>query len=263
MLLKEKVAIVVGGGQTQGETIGNGRATAIQFAREGAKVVVADSDLPSAQETVEMIKAEGLSGLAVKVDVRRESDIRQMVQQVIDQWQQIDILHNNVGVSIAGGDARIEEITTDTFDRLVEINLRGMVLSSKHVLPHMRRAGSGSIINIASMAAIKPYPLVGYKTTKAAVIALTEQMAATHARHGIRANVILSGLMNTPMAIESRISVNKAREDVIAERDQQVPLRRKMGSAWDVAHAACFLASDKAGYITGVTLPVDGGLSVF
>ena len=195
--------------------------------------------------------------------MRRESDIRQMVQQVIDQWQQIDILHNNVGVSIAGGDARIEEITTDTFDRLVEINLRGMVLSSKHVLPHMRRAGSGSIINIASMAAIKPYPLVGYKTTKAAVIALTEQMAATHARHGIRANVILPGLMNTPMAIESRISVNKAREDVIAERDQQVPLRRKMGSAWDVAHAACFLASDKAGYITGVTLPVDGGLSVF
>jgi NAD(P)-dependent dehydrogenase (short-subunit alcohol dehydrogenase family) len=262
MLLREKVAIVVGGGQTAGETIGNGRATAVQFAREGATVVVADSDLVSAQQTAEMIMAEGHTGVAVEVDVRRERDISEMVQQVIDRWQQIDILHNNVGVSIAGGDARIEEISTDAFDLLVEINLRGMVLTSKHVLPHMRRAGSGSIINIASMAAIKPYPLVGYKTTKAAVIALTEQVAATHARYGIRANVILPGLMNTPMAIESRVAANKPREEIIAERDQQVPLGRKMGSAWDVAHAACFLASDKAGYITGITLPVDGGLSV-
>lgn len=262
MLLREKIAIVMGGGQTPGETIGNGRATAIQFAREGATVVVADSDLASAQQTAEMIIAEGHSGIAVEADVRRERDISELVQQVIDRWQQIDILHNNVGVSITGGDARIEDITTDAFNLLVEINLRGMVLTSKHVLPHMRRAGSGSIINIASMAAIKPYPLVGYKTTKAAVIALTEQIAATHARYGIRANVILPGLMNTPMAIESRVAANKAREDVIAERDRQVPLGRKMGSAWDVAHAACFLASDKAGYITGVTLPVDGGLSV-
>ena len=127
----------------------------------------------------------------------------------------------------------------------------------------MRSAGCGVIINIASMAAIKPYPLVGYKTTKAGVIALTEQLATTNARYGIRANVILPGLMNTPMAIEPRVSADKSRQVVIAERDQQVPLGRKMGSAWDIAHTACFLASDKAGYITGITLPVDGGLSVF
>jgi NAD(P)-dependent dehydrogenase (short-subunit alcohol dehydrogenase family) len=126
----------------------------------------------------------------------------------------------------------------------------------------MREAGSGVIINISSLAAIKPFPLIGYKTTKAAVIALTEQLAASNARYGIRANVILPGLMNTPMAVEGRVQSGKPRDEVIAERDRLVPLGRKMGSAWDVAHAAAFLASDKAGYITGVSLPVDGGLSI-
>jgi len=150
----------------------------------------------------------------------------------------------------------------ESFNLLVEINLRAMVLTSKHVLPAMREAGSGVIINISSMAAIKPYPLVGYKTTKAAVIALTGQLAANNARYGIRANVILPGLMNTPMAIEPRVGGRKTRDEIVAERDRQVPLGRKLGSAWDVAHAAAFLASDRAGYITGVTLPVDGGLSV-
>lgn len=262
MLLEGKVAIVVGGGQTPGETIGNGRATAIQFAREGAKVAVADRDIASAEETVQMIAAEGGDAFACKVDVRSESDIEAMIAAVMDRWGQIDILHNNVGVSIAGHDARVEDITPDSYNLLVEINLRGMVLTSKHVLPHMREAGSGVILNISSMAAIKPYPSVGYKTTKAAVIALTEQLAALNARYGIRANVILPGLMNTPMAIENRVSESKPREEVVAERDRQVPLGRKMGSAWDIAHASAFLASDKAGYITGVSLPIDGGLSV-
>ena len=126
----------------------------------------------------------------------------------------------------------------------------------------MREAGAGVIINISSLAAIKPFPLIGYKTTKAAVIALTEQLAASNARYGIRANVILPGLMNTPMAVEGRVRSGKPRDEVIAERDRLVPLGRKMGSAWDVAHAAAFLASDMAGYITGVSLPVDGGLSI-
>jgi NAD(P)-dependent dehydrogenase (short-subunit alcohol dehydrogenase family) len=143
MLLKDKVAIVVGGGQTPGETIGNGRATAIQFAREGAKVAVADKDFSAARETAAMIEAEGHMVFAIQADVRREPDIEAMVKQVIDQWHQVDILHNNVGVSIAGQDARIEDITPDSFNLLVEINLRGMVLTSKHVLPYMRSAGCG------------------------------------------------------------------------------------------------------------------------
>ena len=262
MLLEDKVAIVVGGGQTPGETIGNGRATAIQFAREGAYVVVADRDLTSAAETVAMINEEGGEALTCQADVRNEPEIEAMVKTAIAQWGKVDILHNNVGVSLAGHDARIEDMTPDSYNLLVEINLRAMVLSTKHVLPHMRGAGSGVIINISSMAARKAYPLVGYKTTKAAVIALTEQTAALNARYGIRANVILPGLMNTPMAVESRVSARKSREEVIAERDAQVPLGRKMGTAWDVAHAAAFLASDRAGFITGVALPVDGGSSV-
>jgi len=262
MLLESKVAIVVGGGQTPGQTIGNGRATAIQFAREGARVVVADREVASAAETVEMISHEGGEALTCPADVRNESEIESMVNTAIKKWGKVDILHNNVGVSIPGHDARLEDIKPESFNLLVEINLRAMILSTKHVLPHMQEAGSGVIINISSMAARKAYPLVGYKTTKAAVIALTEQTAALNAKYGIRANVILPGLMNTPMAVESRVSARKSREEVIAERDAQVPLGRKMGTAWDVAHAAAFLASDRAGFITGVALPVDGGSSV-
>ena len=194
MLLEDKVAIVVGGGQTPGETIGNGRATAVQFAREGARVLVADRDLASAEETLGLITDEGGEALACQADVRHEPDIEAMVGTALDAWGKIDILHNNVGVSIAGHDARIEDMTPDSYNLLVEINLRAMVLTTKHVLPTMREAGAGVIINISSMAARKAYPLVGYKTTKAAVVALTEQTAALNARYGIRANVILPGL---------------------------------------------------------------------
>jgi NAD(P)-dependent dehydrogenase (short-subunit alcohol dehydrogenase family) len=261
-LLEDKVALVVGGGQTPGETIGNGRATAIQFAREGATVLVGDRDLVSAEETVAMITAEGGKSVAAEVDVIVEDSIRAFIGQAEENWGRIDVLHNNVGVSIAGGDAVVEDINAEAFDHLVDVNLRGMVLACKHALPVMRQRESGAIINISSMAAWKPYPLVGYKTTKAAVVAFTEQLAQSNARYGIRANVILPGLMNTPMAIESRVSESKSRERVIAERDERVPLGRKMGTAWDVAHAAAFLASDRAGFITGVALPVDGGSSV-
>ncbi len=263
MLLDNKIAIVVGGGQTPGETIGNGRATAIELAREGAKVWVADHRIESARETVMMIEAEGGVARAGFVDVADEPSIERTIADCRSAWGRIDILHNNVGVSLAGGDAPVEDITADAFDRVTSINLRGMVLACKHTLPIMRAQQRGVIINVSSMAAWSSYPYVAYKTSKAGVIALTEQLAYANARYGIRANVILPGLMNTPMAIESRVGLDgKSREEVIAERDSRVPLGRKMGTAWDIAHAAVWLASDKAGFITGVALPVDGGASV-
>jgi NAD(P)-dependent dehydrogenase (short-subunit alcohol dehydrogenase family) len=262
VLLEGKIAIVVGGGQTPGETIGNGRATAITFAREGARVWVADRDVESARETVAMIEAEGGHARAGFVDVTDESGVARMIAECHDAFGRIDILHNNVGVSLTGGDTTIDEITTEAFDRVTSINLRGMMLTCKHALPHMRAQHSGAIVNISSMAAWASYPYVAYKTSKAGVIALTEQLAQANARYGIRANVILPGLMNTPMAIEARVAAGTPRAEVIAQRDAHVPLGGKMGTGWDVANAAAFLASDKAGFITGVALPVDGGASV-
>ena len=263
MRLKDRIAIVVGAGQSPGEGMGNGRATAITFGREGAKVLCVDHNLASAQETVDMIASAGGTAAAFNADVTRTADIVDMVADATGRWGRIDILHNNVGVSLSGGDAELLAITEDAFDRCVAINLKSCVFAAQQVIPIMRQQSSGAIINISSMAAITTYPYVAYKATKSAMIAFTEQLAYQNAEYGIRANVILPGLMNTPMAVDTRArEFKKTRAEVEAERDSKVPLRKKMGTAWDVANAALFLASDEAGFITGVTLPVDGGASV-
>src|SRR5450756_158065 len=263
MRLKDRVAIVVGAGQSPGEGIGNGRATALTFAREGARVLCVDHHLESAQQTVDLIGAKGGTAAAFKADVTKTAELKAMVAEAHGRWGHIDILHNNVGVSLAGGDSELSDFTEEALERCVAINLKSCVFAAKHVIPIMRRQGSGAIINISSMAAITSYPYVAYKATKAAMIAFTEQLAYQNAEYGIRANVILPGLMNTPMAVDTRASeFNKSRAEVEAERDAKVPLRRKMGTGWDVANAALFLASDEASFVTGVTLPVDGGASV-
>ena len=263
MRLKDRVAIVVGAGQSPGEGMGNGRATALTFAREGARVLCVDHHLDSAQETVDMIGAKGGSAAAFKADVTRNAELKAMVEDANTRWGRIDILHNNVGVSLSGGDAELLDFTEEALERCVAINLKSCIFAAKHVIPIMRRQQSGAIINISSMAAITTYPYVAYKATKAAMIAFTEQLAYQNAEYGIRANVILPGLMNTPMAVDTRArEFKKSRAEVEAERDAKVPLRRKMGTGWDVANAALFLASDEANFITGVTLPVDGGASV-
>ncbi len=263
MRLKDRVAIVVGAGQSPGEGMGNGRATALTFAREGARVLCVDHHLDSAQETVDMIDAKGGSAAAFKADVTRNAELKAMVEDANNRWGRIDILHNNVGVSLSGGDAELPDFTEEALERCVAINLKSCIFAAKHVIPIMRRQQSGAIINISSMAAITTYPYVAYKATKAAMIAFTEQLAYQNAEYGIRANVILPGLMNTPMAVDTRArEFKKSRAEVEAERDAKVPLRRKMGTGWDVANAALFLASDEANFITGVTLPVDGGASV-
>jgi NAD(P)-dependent dehydrogenase (short-subunit alcohol dehydrogenase family) len=263
MRLKDRVAIIVGAGQSPGEGMGNGRATAFTFAREGAKVFCVDHNLASAQETVDMIAEKRGTAVAFKADVTKDAEIKAMVADALGRWGKIDILHNNVGVSLAGGDAELLDLTEEAFDRCVAINLKSCILAAKHVIPIMRRQKSGVIINISSMAVITTYPYVAYKATKSAMVAFTEQLAYQNASFGIRANVILPGLMNTPMAVDTRArEFGKSRAEVEAERDSQVPLRSKMGTGWDVANAALFLASDEANFITGITLPVDGGASV-
>ncbi|MBL8386048.1 MAG: SDR family oxidoreductase [Burkholderiales bacterium] len=260
MRLKDRVAIVVGAGQSPGEGVGNGRAAALTFAREGARVLCVDRDRAGADATAAAIASAGGTAAAFAADVVHESDMAAMVADAMSRWGRVDVLHNNVGVSIAGGDAALADITEDGFDRVVAINLRGTVMACKHVVPVMRAQKSGAIVNISSIAAWSVYPYVAYKATKAAMIAFTQQLALANAPYGVRANAILPGLINTPMAVDTRArAFNRPRAEVEAERDAQVPLRGRMGTAWDVANAALFLASDEASFITGVALPVDGG----
>ena len=264
MRLDNKTAIVIGAGQGPGTGMGNGRATVIRFAQEGATVLAVDRDLASAQETCAMAAKDSKGKCeAFAADVSSEASMRDVIAHAQRKWGRIDILHYNVGVSLAGGDAPPTEITEEAFDRVVTINLRGMVMACKHVLPLMRAQKSGVILGISSIAAIENYPYVAYKATKAAMIAYVQQLAIHEAGHGIRANVILPGLMDTPMAVDTRARHSgKSRAEVAAMRDSHVPLRKKMGTAWDVANAALFLASDEANFITGVALPVDGGTLV-
>jgi NAD(P)-dependent dehydrogenase (short-subunit alcohol dehydrogenase family) len=254
-----KVAVVIGGGQTPGETVGNGRATAIVLAREGARVAVVDRDLASAEDTVRMIRAAQGDAIALQGDATRASDVERVVGAAVAHFGPLDILHNNVGASIALGDAPADTLTEEAFDRSFAVNLKTAWLAIRHALPGFRARGRGSIVNISSLAAAQAYPLLGYKTMKAALVALTENVAAANAQYGIRVNAILPGLMNTPMAIEARVAQGRSRAEVIAARDGRIPLGRKMGTGWDVAHAALFLHSDEAAFITGTVLVVDGG----
>ena len=258
--LEGKVAIVVGAGQTPGDTLGNGRATAILFAREGAQVVAVDRRLDSAEETVAQIAGEGGRALAWEADATREADCQALMSGCRERFGRIDVLHNNVG--IGGGDAGPAHIDEEEWDRILSVNLKSVILPCKHVLPIMREQLYGSIVNISSIAAVCSTPIVAYKTSKAGVNAYTQSLAVGNAKYGIRANVIMPGLMNTPMAIEgiSR-ATGVPKDELIRRRDAQVPLGAKMGSAWDVAYAALFLASDEARFVTGVMLPVDGGQS--
>jgi NAD(P)-dependent dehydrogenase (short-subunit alcohol dehydrogenase family) len=260
MRLEGKTAVVIGAGQSAGEGMGNGRATVLRFAQEGAKVMAVDRVLGSAEETASMAGQSGGQCVAFEADVTQESTLAAALAAAQQRWGRIDILHYNVGVSIAGGDASLLEFTEEAFDRISAINLRGAIMACKHVIPIMRQQRAGAITMISSLAALENYPLVAYKATKAALIAFTKQVAIQNAEFGIRANVILPGLIDTPMAVDTRARASgRSRAEVAAERDARVPLRRKMGTAWDVANAALFLASDEANFITGVALLVDGG----
>ena len=257
MRLESKTAIVVGAGQTPGETVGNGRAAAILFAREGAKVLLVDRDLGLAQETEAMIKAEGGESSSLAADITREAECEAIAKACVDRYGRIDILHNNVGTAV--GDGSDTDITAEGWHRIMDINLTGMMMTCKHVLPVMREQCGGSIIHISSIASICMLSGLAYKISKAGVNALSHAIAVKNAEYGIRSNVIQPGLIDTPMAIERRhreMGIDRA--EIRAGRDAQVPLNAKMGSGWDIGYAALFLASDEAKFISGIELPVDG-----
>ncbi|MCX7981501.1 MAG: SDR family oxidoreductase [Syntrophales bacterium] len=258
--LDGKVAIVTGAGQTPGDTIGNGRAISLLFAREGARVLLVDKNLASAQETYLLITREGKDALAFEADVTRADDCRRMTEACLERFGKIDILVNNVGTGgEALGPVKLKE---EDWDRIFAVNAKSVFLTSKYVIPRMEAQGGGVIINISSIAAVCATPMLAYRSSKAAVNALTQSLAIMYGPLGIRVNSIMPGLMDTPMAIEG---ISRARgiskEELRAERAQRVPLKGGMGTAWDTAYAALFLASDEAKFITGAILPVDGGQS--
>lgn len=261
MRLANKTAIVVGAGQTPGETLGNGRAMALLFAREGAHVLCVDRNVASAAETVAMIEGEGGRASAFEADIRKAADCAAMVETAKTRLGRIDILVNNVGVG--GGDGPAHRIEEAAFDRILAVNLKGMWLTLKAVLPVMRDQGAGTIVNISSLASTAGGGQVAYEVSKAAVNRLTTSVAQSNASKGIRCNAIAPGLMDTPMAVAGIAAASgQTQEEVRATRNARVPLGAKMGSAWDTAYAALFLASDEARFITGAILPVDGGMGV-
>ena len=258
--LKGKAAIVVGAGQTPGATIGNGRATAMLFAREGASVLCVDHHLERAKETVAMIAQEGGRAVAHAADITQEPDCAALIAAGLANFGRIDILHNNVGG--AAGDGHVENLAEDKFDAILTLNLKAMWLTIKHVLPVMQKQQAGAIVNVSSLASLAPAGIIAYEVAKAGVNKLTISVAALNAQHKIRCNAVLPGLIDTPMAIQGWATRTGEELDAVrARRDARVPLG-KMGTAWDVAHAALWLASDDAKFVTGALLPVDGGQSV-
>lgn len=258
--LANRVAVIVGAGQTPGETIGNGRATAITFAREGARLVLVDRDPVSLADTAAMVtQAAGSAEVAeVVTDVTSDDAPRQVVEAALEAFGRIDILHNNVG--IGAGDGPPHHLSDETFDRIMEVNLRSTWRMCREAVPELRRSGNGAIVNISSLASIAAAGnLTAYKISKAGINALTQNLAITNAKHNVRANAILPGFMDTPMGVDAAAeALGIDRREYADMRAKIVPLGRQ-GSAWDVANAALFLASDEAAFITGVSLAVDGG----
>jgi NAD(P)-dependent dehydrogenase (short-subunit alcohol dehydrogenase family) len=258
-----RVALVMGGGQTPGEDIGNGRAVAVLLAREGAAVTVVDRDLAAAEATASQIHGEGGSASALAADATVAAQVREAVEDVLARHGRLDILHNNVGAGQGlGGDADAEEITEDVLDRSFAVNVKSAWLSAKYALPALRTS-AGSIVNIGSAVVRHSSPILGYKTAKHALVGLTEHLASVNARFGVRVNIVLPGAMNTAMVIEREAAAHGGdRAAIIAARAARIPLAGRVGTGWDVAYASAFLHSDEARFITGAQLLVDGGASV-
>jgi NAD(P)-dependent dehydrogenase (short-subunit alcohol dehydrogenase family) len=248
--LEGKVAIVVGAG-TRGEGVGNGKATAITFAREGAKVLCVDLDEEAAEATTEAIRREGGHAETCVANVANAQECQRIIETCMEHFGKVDVLHNNVGI---GDGKEIVDVTEEDWDRAFSINTKGMYLTCKYAIPRMIEGGGGSIINISSIASVRPMSGVTYTTSKAAVNALTIYIARRYGRYNIRANCLMLGYMDTPL-VAPVWQDERIREINL----KQVPMQR-FGTPWEGAAVAAFLASDEASYVNGVVMPVDGGL---
>lgn len=248
--LKDKVAIVSGAGSIR-PGMGNGKATAILFAREGAKVVAVDKNLEAAEETVRLIVEAGGEAKAVQADVTKEAEAKKVVDATMAAYGKVDILFNNVGIGLGGSGLNVTE---EEWDAVIDTNLKSMLFMCKCAVPEMRKAGGGAIVNNASMAAYYGHRIYAYATSKAGVTGLTRSLAVGLAKYNIRVNCVAPGFIDTPMV---QPIMGEKRERGIEER---VPMRRH-GKAEEIANAVLFLASDEASYITGQILCVDGGMS--
>jgi NAD(P)-dependent dehydrogenase (short-subunit alcohol dehydrogenase family) len=263
--LAGRVAVVVGAGQTPGRTVGNGRAVAITFAREVAALVVADRDPGSLAETARLAADAAADAghdlpapVEVVVDIASDDGPDALVAAAVDARGGFDVLHNNVG--IGAGDGPPHRLTDEAYDRIMDVNLRALWRTCRAAVPVLREQERSAIVNVSSLAAVAgATSLTAYKLSKAGVNALTQNLALSNARYGLRANAVMPGFIDTPMAVDAAAAaLDVDRDECAAGRAAVVPLGRQ-GTAWDVAAASLFLASDEAAFITGVVLPVDGG----
>jgi len=259
--LQNRIAIVTGAGSV-GPGWGNGRATCVRFAEEGAKIFAIDRDPDKTAETVERVTAVGGEIVTYQCDVTSNESVAAMVKACVDRFGRIDVLVNNVGGSAHGGPVDMPE---EVWDAQVDYNLKSVFLTCKHVLPIMERQKSGAIVNVASTSGIRFTGAfqVGYAATKAGVIQLSRVVAVQYAAKGIRVNTVVPGQLHTPM-VEARLARQRAGGDVKAlleQRQKRIPIGF-MGDGRDTANAALFLASDEARFITGTEIVVDGGMTV-
>jgi NAD(P)-dependent dehydrogenase (short-subunit alcohol dehydrogenase family) len=265
--LTGKVALICGGGHTPvpasvvasaATLLGIGSASCVLFAREGAHVVVLDIDPVAAKNTVDLVLAEGGRAEILTADVTDSPGLKVAIDSLVARLGRLDILMNNVGITRMGG---LEGESEESWCEVLEHNLSSVFYACKHVLPYMLKQGKGSIVNTSSLAAIRftGYPYSSYYASKGGLNQLTAGIAAQYASKGIRANAVMPGLINTPLIYRQIGGQYSSTQAMVEARDKLSPTG-KMGSAWDVAHAAVFLASDESLYVNGVCLPVDGGL---